>query len=108
MEWRESFADVQTRLKGTLAHGELSKEAQELLKEAVADDGCVYCFRAIGGSTIRAGKKTMVHGSDQRSLALWTGGLEDLQRHRYIKDVGHKRELFEVTREGYEAADRLS
>ena len=108
VEWREPFTDVKTRLNGTPAHGELSKEAKELLKEAVADDGRVYFFRAIGGSTIRAGKKTMVHGNNQRSLALWKGGLEDLQRLRYIKDIGHEGKAFEVTREGYEAADGLS
>jgi hypothetical protein len=31
-----------------------------------------------------------------------------LERRRYIKDLGYKGEVFEVTREGYEAADELS
>jgi hypothetical protein len=35
------------------------------------------------------------------------GGLQDLRRRRYITDVGHKSEVFKVTREGFEAADQL-
>lgn len=33
--------------------------------------------------------------------------LEDLQRRRFIKDLGNKREVFEISREGYQAADQL-
>ena len=54
------------------------------------------------------GNKSMIPDQDARTIARWTGGLEDLQRRRYIKDLGHKGEVFEVTREGFEAADGLS
>ena len=50
----------------------------------------------------------MIKEFDSRTIALWVGGLEDLRRCLYLKDVGHKGEVFEVTREGYDAADELT
>ena len=49
----------------------------------------------------------MLPDQDPRTIALWEGGIEDLLRRRYIKDIGAKGEMFEVTREGYDAADEL-
>jgi len=36
------------------------------------------------------------------------GKIKDLRRRRYVKDLGHKGVVFEVTREGFDAADELS
>jgi hypothetical protein len=64
--------------------------------------------RSMGGESIQVAGKAIIPDQEARTIARWVGGLEDLQRRRYIKDVGHKREVFEVTREGYEAPDGLS
>ena len=50
----------------------------------------------------------MIPDNDSRTIARWVGGLEDLQRRRYIKNLGHRGDAFELTREGYEAADEFA
>jgi len=86
---------------------ELSSEAKTILLEATAGDGRVMHVVYMGGEEIQASGKSLIPDQNQRTISLWVGGLEDLSRRRFIKDVGHKREVFEVTREGYEAADQL-
>ena len=49
----------------------------------------------------------MLPSNESRVIAAWVGGLEDLQRRRFIVDCGHKREVFKLTREAYTAADEL-
>ena len=44
---------------------------------------------------------------EPRTIAQWVGGLEELAQLGYIRDIGYKGEAFEVTREGYEAADDI-
>ena len=45
--------------------------------------------------------------ADHRAVASWIGGVEELETRDYVRALGDKGELFEVTREGYAAADRL-
>ncbi|ACN15017.1 hypothetical protein HRM2_19160 [Desulforapulum autotrophicum HRM2] len=108
VDWREKINGVVrlSTVKSTAT--ELSIEAKTLLEAAAADDGTIMYNRYLGGEGIEIGSKNLITGKDPRQIALWVGGLEDLQRRRYIKDVGHKGEYFEMTREGYAAADELS
>ncbi|MYC95176.1 MAG: toll/interleukin-1 receptor domain-containing protein [Caldilineaceae bacterium SB0661_bin_32] len=107
VDWRDEVTGVATvpQIKSTSA--ELSDEAKALLGEAVISDGSIMHMRFIGGETISVNNKPMMPDQDHRTIARWTGGLEDLQRRRYIKDIGHEGKVFEVTREGYDAADEL-
>ena len=86
----------------------LSQEAKAILLEAVAGDGVVMYVRTMGGQFIEASHKSMIPDQDPRTVALWVGGLEDLQRLGYVKGLGFEGEAFEVTREGYQAASELS
>jgi hypothetical protein len=106
-EWRSEIAGVVTAPKQKSTSAELSEEAQSILRTAAGADGMILHVRHLGGERIQVGGKNVIAGDDRRAIALWTGGLEDLQRRRLIKDRGHKGEVFEVTREGYEAADGL-
>ena len=45
--------------------------------------------------------------SMQRTVARRVGGLEELAQLGYIRNLGYKGGVFEVTREGYEAADEI-
>ncbi len=45
----------------------------------------------------------MIPDSQFLTIGVWVGGFEDLIRRRFIRDLGHKGEAFEVTREGHEA-----
>ena len=108
VDWRDEIAGVVTAPRTASTSTELSVEANVILRTAAAGDGIIMCMRHMGGQAIQAGGKALIPDQDRRTIAKWMGGLEDLQRRRYIKDRGHKGELFEVTREGYEAADEFS
>ena len=107
-EWREGIGGVVTVPKPRSTATELSAEAKTILKAAVSSDGHVLCHRGFGAETVQVGGKQLIPDQSPRSVALWVGGVEDLQRRRYITDVGRKGEVFQVTREGYEAADSIS
>ncbi|MBT8490272.1 MAG: toll/interleukin-1 receptor domain-containing protein [Deltaproteobacteria bacterium] len=108
VDWREGIESVITVPKTKSTSTELSHEAKMILKAATSADGHVMCLRYLGGQTIQAGGKQLIPDESPRTIARWVGGIEDLQRRRYIVDIGHKGEVFQVTREGYEAADLVS
>jgi hypothetical protein len=108
IEWRSEITGVVTAPKIKSTTTELSAEAKAILKTAAAGDGRIMHLRHMSGEGIQAGGTSMIPDENARTVARWVGGLEDLQRRRYIKDLGHKREIFEVTREGYEAVDEMS
>lgn len=108
VDWREEITGIATAPKTKSTSTELSAEAVAILKAAAAADGRIMHFRYGGGEDIQIGSRNMIPDQDSRTIARWVGGLEDLQRRRYVKGVGHKGVVFEVTREGYEVADELS
>ena len=90
---------------------EMTREAKEILKAAAAGDGTIMYLQSMGdpGVAIQVETKSLIpDGADHRTAAFWIGGLEDLQGAGYIRGTGSNGDLFEVTREGYIAADSLS
>lgn len=86
----------------------MSKEAAFILKEAAADaHGTILNIAFIGGHAIQVSGKNLIEEGNARSQALWMGALSELEILRYVEASSYKREVFRVTREGYEAADRL-
>ena len=108
VEWREGIEGVATVPKAKSTSTELSVEAKTILKAAATADGHILCSRSLGAQRVQVGGKQLIPDQSPRTVALWVGGVEDLQRRRYIADIGHKGEVFQVTREGYEAADSLT
>lgn len=108
VDWREGIESVVTVPKAKSTSTQLSSEAKAILATAASGDGRIMYLRHLGGQTLQVGGKQMIPDQGPRTVALWIGGLEDLQRRRYIADMGHKGKVFEVTREGYEAADSIS
>jgi hypothetical protein len=107
VDWRDSITGVVTTPKTKSVSTALSDEAKKILKAAVANDGKIFRVKSLGDEQIFSGERLMIVDGDHRSVARWIGGFEDLLRRRYIKDVGNKGQCFEVTAEGYEAADEL-
>ena len=107
VDWSDHVTGVATMPKIKSTSMELSDEAIEILREAVNSNVSIMHIRFLSGETISVNNKPMIPDQDRRIIARWVGGLEDLQRLRYIKDIGHKGEVFEVTREGDEVADEL-
>ena len=88
---------------------QLSKEAAFLLKEAAADaDGTILNLAFIGGRSIQVGVKNLIEDGNARSRALWTGALLELEVLGFVEAASPKREVFRVTREGYDADELLA
>lgn len=107
IDWRDEIVGVVKVPQMKSVSTTLSSEAETLLKVAAAGDGRIWHPRMSGGEIIQASNNSMLPDQDPRTIALWEGGIEDLLRRRYIKGIGAKGEMFEVTREGYAAADEL-
>ena len=84
-----------------------SFEARFILQEAVCGNGLINVTRTFGGQAIDTNGKTIITDEEPRTIAQWIGGLEELAQLGYIRDFGYRGEAFEVTREGYEAADAI-
>jgi hypothetical protein len=108
VDWRPGISGVANLSTSKSTVTELCEEAKTILLAAVAGDGMVVYQSSLNSELIGAGDRSLIPDDSPRTIAIWRGGLEDLRRRRYIKDVGHKGEIFQVTREGYEAAAQLS
>jgi hypothetical protein len=88
----------------------LSPEATALLKAASADasGGVIMFGRYGGGDQISAGDKLFNEDSSPRTIARWEGAIEELEKRGFVKATSGSREVFEVTREGYAAADAIT
>ena len=106
--WRDDVSGVANVPKKKSTATELSEEGKAILKAVAASDGTIMSLRCHGCQAIQAGRRALIPDQHPRTIAKWMGGLEDLQRRRYVTDKWHKGELYEVTREGFEVADELS
>lgn len=86
----------------------LSSEAQTLLKDAVGADGQILCLVMLGGLTIQVGSRNFTEVADARSQAMWEGAVQELENLGLISPLGNKREIFKVTRDGYDAVDQIA
>lgn len=86
----------------------LTKEAAFLLKEAAADsNGQILYLEYIGGYALQVKGNNLIEDGNDRSRATWVSALEELERNDLIAAIGHKRNIFNITRKGYEIADTL-
>jgi len=86
----------------------LTREAQILLKEASKDPyGNIFRLHYIGGVRIQTNSKQFVRENSPRETAIWEGAIDELERYGLIKASTPKREIFTVTREGYEIAELI-
>ena len=87
---------------------QMSEEAKALLLEASeSTDGMVLTVHHMGGVIVQTNNKGFVPEGDVRSAAIWEGAVQELLNAGFLQPRGHKNEIFSVTREGYEAADKL-
>ena len=106
---RFGSSDSSAATRPAAAAPALSKEATELLAAAAADGAGVILFERFGGGAeISTNDKTFNADSAPRTIALWEGAVEELEKRGYVRATSDKREVFEVTREGYAAADSLN
>ncbi len=84
----------------------LSPEAVALLAAAAKDAAGTILFERFGGGVEISSNDTTFNGDmSPRTIALWEGAIEELEKRGYVKAASDAREVFEVTRDGYTAAE---
>lgn len=87
---------------------EISKEAVDLLLEACQDpNGVIVRARHLNGVNVSTNGKEFLKENSPRARAVWEGAVEELASSGLIEDIGHRGEVYQVTRHGYELADIL-
>jgi hypothetical protein len=85
----------------------LSDEAKILLKEAALDPGGLVLFERYGSSVdLHSNDKSLLTSKDPRALAVWESALQELVKHDLIVARGDRGEVFEITKKGYDVAER--
>jgi hypothetical protein len=86
----------------------LSKEAAFLLKECAADrSGQILYLSHLSGYVLQVRDRNLIEDNNERSRATWIAALEELEQHGFVKPLSDKRNVFKITKGGYDAADRL-
>lgn len=105
-----AIVDVgQSTLGGaTQSRAIVSPEAADMLaKAAESENGLILMVAHMNGTNFRAGEYTIAHDNSSRQIARLKAAVEVLEELDLIRARGYKREIFEVTDLGYEAADEL-
>jgi hypothetical protein len=77
-----------------------------LLSAASADgSGVIHFERFGGGAEISSNDKVLNEDSTPRTLARWEGAIEELEKGGLLRATSAAREVFELTRDGFAAAD---
>jgi hypothetical protein len=86
----------------------LSDEAKTLLIEASLDrSGHILHARFMDGVALQTNGKQLITDKNPRSIAAWEGAVDELAHLGLIKGLGHKGQIYQVTREGYDVAELL-
>ena len=85
----------------------LSKEAKEILVAASSDDrGNIMKIITMSDRNIQAGKNSF-GSKDQKSFVKYEAALDQLVEHDFVKELGHKGEVFEITHKGWKLLEAL-
>lgn len=84
----------------------LSDDARELLVAAESGDGHILYAQYMGGASLQVENRNFIEpaGSD-REEARWKAALDELIEQELAEAVGHKGEVFHLTKRGYKLAD---
>jgi hypothetical protein len=112
-DYFKGFMTESSIQSGLLSHSsnipQVSKEAATLLLAASQDaHGHILSIRYLSGASVSTNGKEFLDEQDARSIALWQGAVQELAALDLIEDVGAKGEIYTLTRNGYNLADRLS
>jgi hypothetical protein len=86
----------------------LSPHARDLLAEASRDKtGTLLAVSTLEGFTVETNGKSFVPEGDPRSAAAFREAIDELLQLEFLRAVGKRGEVFEVTHAGYAAGDRI-
>ena len=88
----------------------LTHDAEKLLVAGASDPaGQITMIRVMGGTFISANKESFCYPEGGPRLeAQWTGALEELENYGFVQAASYKRQVFTITREGYDYADSIT
>lgn len=87
---------------------EISEDAQMLLAEASKDKtATIMRLDVAQGLIIQTNERQFVESDNPRSEAQWEAAVQELYSNGFIRDRGHKGEIFTVTNAGYKLADKI-
>jgi hypothetical protein len=106
----DPFASIggatQSTTTSSVTRAPLSPDALVLLSAASADGSGVVLFERFGGGAeISSNDKVLNEDSSPRTLARWEGAIEELEKGGLLRATSAAREVFELTRDGFAAAD---
>jgi hypothetical protein len=107
--FRESGAASASPAGAAGSAATLSEEARTLLREVARDPGGLLLFERYGASVdLHTNDRSFfTDKGDHRALATWEAALEELVQGGLLIAEGDRGEIFEITKKGYEAAERL-
>lgn len=88
---------------------ELSKEAKKLLVEAAKDAyGQILVSVTLDGTHIFTNGKQMNEEGNGKCVAIWEDAIMELMSKKLIKESNLNKDVYTLTREGYEVAEKIS
>ncbi len=90
--------------RNSINNNGLSELAIEILRNAAEDGGEILWLKTITGPIIKSGNNNYTPASHREEAEL-ENAIETLERNGYIKATSYKREIFKVTKEGYDYYD---
>ncbi|MDD2942937.1 MAG: DUF4062 domain-containing protein [bacterium] len=104
---RELKQSTSPHVKSTIPDiPDLSNEAKNLLIEA-ALDGDILRLYTMDGLTVQTNNKNFVDDKSPRTRAVWEGVIKELEILQLIESTGAKKEIYHVTRKGYEMVELI-
>ena len=76
-----------------------------MLLFAAEDDGQIIVVQTMSGTSYQAGKTSLERSQKPRELALWDDAVARLLKNGYIKKVGRKDPIYQVTTSGFDVAE---
>ncbi|HVF16366.1 MAG TPA: hypothetical protein VNA21_05625 [Steroidobacteraceae bacterium] len=87
----------------------LSDEAKTILQKTAQDPGGLVLFERFGvGVDLHTnGESLLTSKEDHRALVSWESALQELVKNGLLMAHGERGEVFEITKQGHDAAKRL-
>ena len=105
MPVEEDFQEVEYTPTPVIERNSISVYACVMLMYAACDDGQIMVIPTMDNTSYQAGKFNMERNQEPRELAIWDDTVSQLMGKGYIKRVGRKDRIYQVTAEGYSLAD---
>ena len=83
----------------------ISVYACVMLLYAAEDDGQIMVVQALDGISYQAGKTILERNQSARELAFWDDAVARLLKKGYIKKVGIRDPIYQLTATGFDIAD---